>query len=207
MTPLHYNLEDFIYVIRGDGNRSKRYKHWCASCQKDRGYAYKNKIIKEYLCHGCKMKQPDVLSKISLNSQKLKHSEKSKAKTSASLYKRYGSNPLNRKLAINLRGRLSQAVRNNYKSGSAVKDLGCSINDLKIRLESMFYPHPDTGEMMSWNNYGKFGWHIDHIKPLCKFDLTDEVQLKEACCYINLQPLWRKDNLEKRHVDGTFGSK
>ena len=204
MISLHYSLEDFIHVVRGDGNKSKRYKHWCASCQKDRGYAYKNKIIKESLCHGCKMKQPEVLAKISINSKKLKHSEKSKAKTSASLYKRYGSNPLNRKIATNLRGRLSQAVRNNYKSGSAVNDLGCSIEDLRKQLESLFYPNPETGEMMSWDNYGRKGWHIDHIKPLCRFDLTDEIELKEACNFNNLQPLWFKDNLEKRHVDGTF---
>lgn len=206
MTPLHYNFNDFIYVTRGDGNRSKRYKHWCSSCSTDRGYSYKNKILKESLCHSCKMKQPEVLSKISNNSKKLKHSEESKAKTSASLYKRYGTNPLNRKIATNLRGRLSQAVRNNYKSGSAVQDLGCSIECLKKQLESLFYPNPETGEMMSWDNYGRKGWHIDHIKPLCKFDLTNIVQLREACNFKNLQPLWFKDNLEKRHVDGTFRS-
>jgi hypothetical protein len=204
MTSLHYNLQDFIYVIRGDGHKSKRYKHWCKICKKDRGYAYKNKILKESLCHRCKMNQPDVLAKISASSKKLKHTEESKAKTSASLYKRYNSNPLNRKIAINLRGRLSQAIRNNYKSGSAVRDLGCSIEELRIYLESKFYPNPETGEMMSWDNYGRSGWHIDHIRPLCRFDLTNEVQLKEACNFINLQPLWFKDNLEKRHVDGTF---
>jgi hypothetical protein len=198
MTPLHYSLEDFIYITRGDGNRSKRYKHWCLSCQKDRGHAYKNKIIKEPLCHSCKMKQPEVLAKISENSKKLKHSEESKAKTSATLYKRYGSNPLNRKIATNLRGRLSQAIRHNYKSGSAVKDLGCSIDDLRKYLESKF-----TSDM-NWNNYGRKGWHIDHIVPLCKFDLTNEVELKRACHYTNLQPLGWRDNLEKRHVDGTF---
>ncbi len=136
MSSLHYNLQDFIYVKRGDGNRSKRYKHWCASCSKDRGYAYKNKILKESLCHKCKMNQPEVLAKISNNSKRLRHSAESKAKTSASLFKRYRSNPLNRKNAINLRGRLSQAIRNNYKSGSAVRDLGCSIEQLKSHLES-----------------------------------------------------------------------
>lgn len=48
------------------------------------------------------------------------------------------------------------------------------------------------------------GWHIDHIKPLCSFDLKDKVQFKEACHYSNLQPLWAKDNLNKRKIDGTF---
>jgi len=144
------------------------------------------------------MQQLDTLQKISNNSKKLRHTKESKAKTSASLYRHYRSNPLNSKIARNLRGRLSQAIRNGYKSGSAIDDLGCSITNLKAYLESRFLPG------MSWNNYGKHGWHVDHIKPLCRFDLTDEVQLKKACHYTNLQPLWAKDNLEKRHIDGTF---
>lgn len=204
MSSLHYNFQDFMYIDRKDGRKSKRYKHWCNNCHKDRGYAYKNKILKESLCHGCKMKDPEVLLKISNNSKKLKHSIESRTKISNTLYTRYGSSPLNRKIAINLRGRLSQAVRNNYKSGSAIKDLGCTIEQLRIHLESKFYPNPETGEAMSWDNYGRYGWHIDHIRPLCKFDLTNEVELKEACNFMNLQPLWFKDNLEKRHVDGTF---
>ena len=48
---------------------------------------------------------------------------------------------------------------------------------------------------MSWDNYGE--WHIDHIMPLSTFDLTNPDQLKEACKYTNLQPLWAEDNLHK----------
>lgn len=90
-----------------------------------------------------------------------------------------------------LRSRLSHAVRGNYKAGSAIKDLGCSISDLKLHLESKFQPG------MSWDNYGHKGWHIDHIIPLSSFDLSDPEQLKKACHYSNLQPLWAKDNLKK----------
>jgi hypothetical protein len=144
------------------------------------------------------MKQPEVLMKISINSKKLQHTEQSRNKISQSLYIRYGSTPINRRLALNLRGRLSQAFRNGYKTGSAVRDLGCSIEEFRIYLESKFQ------EGMSWDNYGRDGWHMDHILPLCRFDLSDEVQLKKACHYTNLQPLWAKDNLEKRKTDGTF---
>ncbi len=95
------------------------------------------------------------------------------------------------KLECVLRKRLSDAVRNNRKNGSAVKDLGCNIEQLKKYLESKF----QSG--MSWDNYGLHGWHIDHIKPLSIFNLEDRNQLLEACHYTNLQPLWAKDNLIK----------
>lgn len=195
---LYYNFSDFRYVIRSDGYKSKRFKHWCSECKTDRGFAYKNKILKEPFCHSCKMKQPSVLAKISINSKKLIHTIESKAKTSASLYRVYRSNPINSKIARNLRGRFNKALHGNYKSGSAVDDLGCSIEELRIHLESKF----NLG--MSWDNYGREGWQIDHIVPLCRFDLSNAIELKRACHYTNLQPLWRDDNLKKRLTDGTI---
>ena len=49
---------------------------------------------------------------------------------------------------------------------------------------------------MTWDNHGQ--WHIDHIKPCAKFDLTDKDQQKACFHYTNLQPLWKEDNLSKR---------
>lgn len=95
------------------------------------------------------------------------------------------------KLKSSLRSRLNSAINNNYKDGSAVRDLGCTVEQLKQHLESKFQPG------MSWDNWTTDGWHIDHIKPLASFDLTDRKQLLEACNYTNLQPLWAKDNLIK----------
>lgn len=90
-----------------------------------------------------------------------------------------------------LRSRLKNAVRNGFKGGSAVRQLGCSIKELKIHLESKF------SNNMSWDNYGKI-WHIDHIKPLAAFDLTAPEHVAIACHYTNLQPLLKEDNLSKR---------
>lgn len=95
------------------------------------------------------------------------------------------------KLRKILRSRLYDCLKHNYKNGSSLKDLGCSINELKSYLESKFQPG------MNWDNHGLRGWHIDHIKPLASFDLSDRNQLLEACHYTNLQPLWAKDNLAK----------
>lgn len=95
------------------------------------------------------------------------------------------------KLSIILRCRLNKALKRNKKTGSAVKDLGCTIDELKTHLESKF----QSG--MTWDNWSREGWHIDHIKPLASFDLTDKEQLLIACHYTNLQPLWAKDNIAK----------
>lgn len=95
------------------------------------------------------------------------------------------------KLSHNLRARLHSAIKGNYKVGSAVKDLGCTVEELKQYLESKF----QSG--MSWDNWSSDGWHIDHIKPLASFDLMDRQQLLEACHYTNLQPLWANENLTK----------
>lgn len=48
---------------------------------------------------------------------------------------------------------------------------------------------------MSFENYGE--WHIDHIRPLASFDLRDPDQVKAACHFSNLQPLWAAENIRK----------
>jgi len=98
---------------------------------------------------------------------------------------------LQKRLERNLRCRLNMAIKQKVKLGSAIRDLGCSIEELKKYLESKF----QLG--MSWSNWGTHGWHIDHIIPLSKFDLEDVKQLKKAINYTNLQPLWAFDNHKK----------
>ena len=90
-----------------------------------------------------------------------------------------------------LRARINKALKGGYKSGSAVRDLGCSIIELKARLEALWQPG------MSWENYGPKGWHIDHRRALATYDLTDPEQFRAACHYTNLQPLWATDNIRK----------
>jgi len=104
---------------------------------------------------------------------------------------------INFKLRKRLRARLFGAIKDNYKSGSAVRDLGCTIDELKIYLSIFFYNNPETNDPMTWDNYGYYGWHIDHIKPLVSFNLQNREELLKAVHFTNLQPLWKKDNFDK----------
>lgn len=97
---------------------------------------------------------------------------------------------INYKLSVSIRNRINRAIKKN-KPLSTFKSLGCSVDHLKKHLESQFQPG------MTWENWGKFGWHIDHIIPLCTFDLADEEQFKKATHYTNLRPLWWHENLAR----------
>ena len=116
-----------------------------------------------------------------------------KNKKSVNRYtKRKLKTDINFKLAHGLRSRLGTAIRNSYKAGSAVRDLGCTIPELRQRFEEQFQPG------MSWSNWSRDGWHIDHIKPLANFNLTNRQEFLEACHSTNLRPLWAKDNLSRK---------
>ena len=105
-------------------------------------------------------------------------------------------NELEYKLKLIIRYRAKRAVETingakNISREEMMESLGCTLEELKKHLESQFQ------EGMSWNNWAVDGWHIDHIKPLAKFNLIDPEEQKKACHYTNLQPLWAKDNLSK----------
>jgi len=59
-----------------------------------------------------------------------------------------------------------------------------------VHLESQFKPG------MNWENYGKYGWHIDHIRPQSwfKFESKNDPEFKICWALSNLQPLWAKEN-------------
>ncbi len=54
---------------------------------------------------------------------------------------------------------------------------------------------------MTIENYGD--WHVDHIKPVSLFDLSDEEQLKECWSLDNLDPKWAFENLIKSNKYGS----
>ena len=84
------------------------------------------------------------------------------------------------KLARALRTRMRKAILNGEKRGSFVRDLGCSIKELKFYLEGQFQ------DGMTWDTWTRIdlhekAWNIDHKVPLAFFDLTDREQFLKAC--------------------------
>ena len=97
------------------------------------------------------------------------------------------------KLMCSLRNRLNVAIKQSSKAGSAVSDLGCSVDYLKKHFESLF-----SGSM-SWDNWGKV-WQQDHIYPLSAARLEDRTEFLAVNNWRNLQPLTVKDNLLKGDI-------
>lgn len=95
-------------------------------------------------------------------------------------------------IRLNLSTRISKALRGKQKALPTLTLLGCSLEELRRHLEKQFLPG------MSWENYGKEGWHVDHKRPCASFsDLTRPEQQRECFRFSNLQPLWSTDNYKK----------
>jgi len=155
-------------------DKSYREKNIKKIKNKSKKYAEKNKErIKEYKKQWYLKNKSKVISRVTKRHKERLHSD------------------INYRLSVYLRCRLNSALRHktSRKSGSFVRDLGSSIEELKQHLEAQFQPG------MTWENHGE--WHIDHIKPLASFNLSDRAQFLEACHFTNLQPLWAEDNIMK----------
>lgn len=97
------------------------------------------------------------------------------------------------KVMRRLSSRIRESLRRKHvlKTTTSIKYLGCTAGHLRTHLESQF------AEGMSWDNYGVFGWHVDHIIPCAAFDLSREDHQMVCFNYRNLRPLWHHENNEK----------
>ena len=135
---------------------------------------------------------------IKISNKKYAQSEKGKAKQSKILrayYRRRIKKDPAFKLSRIMRNRLQTFLKRKglNKSNKTMELVGCSKDFLREHLEKQFKPG------MNWSNHNFRGWHVDHIVPLSKLDCSDPDQLKRACHYSNLQPLWAEENFKKHN--------
>ena len=107
------------------------------------------------------------------------------------------TDPATKKMARNIRKRLKKQLDKGLTIGPTIAMLGCSVAEFRAYIEAQFT------QDMSWDNYGTV-WHLDHIKPVCSFDLSLEGIAKEVNHYSNLRPLLAEDNLAKSKIDVTL---
>jgi hypothetical protein len=83
---------------------------------------------------------------------------------------------------------LARALRHKgvRKTAKLVEALGFTPAQLRAHLEARF----QSG--MTWANYGRNGWHIDHRKPIVTFPRT--AGIREINALSNLRPLWEAEN-------------
>lgn len=85
------------------------------------------------------------------------------------------------------------AVHKGYgeKAAKTFDLLGCSLKHFISYIEGLM----ESG--MTWENYGRDGWEIDHVLPCAAFDLTKPSEQRKCFHYTNTQPMWAKDNRSK----------
>jgi len=154
---------------------------------KDRVSEYR-KINKEKISEN--KKKHYIINREKILKQKKVYTQKTKKIRNKKRYDLYYSNTLF-KLLNNLRTRMRLFIKskNIKKNNKTIDILGGNPETIKKHLEDQF------SEEMSWDNYGFYGWHIDHIIPLSS--AKNENDVYKLCHYTNLQPLWGVDNLKK----------
>jgi hypothetical protein len=98
---------------------------------------------------------------------------------------------INYRLKKSLAARLRNVLN---KNDTTMNYIGCNIQYLREWFEYNF------NSEMSWENYGSF-WSIDHIIPVCKFDLTIEDEKLKCWNWSNLMPVTIKYNSSKKEID------
>lgn len=93
------------------------------------------------------------------------------------------------KISGNLRTRIGKLVSGENKSKSSMELLGCDLKFFLKWLEFQF----ELG--MTFDNYGE--WHLDHVLPCAKFDLTNLLDQRKCFHWTNYRPAWAEDNIRK----------
>jgi hypothetical protein len=95
---------------------------------------------------------------------------------------------INYRIKKSLAARLRNVMN---KNDTTMNYIGCNIQYFREWLEFNF-----TSDM-NWDNYGSF-WSIDHIIPVCKFNLTNETEKYQCWNWSNMMPFY---NSSKKNIN------
>jgi hypothetical protein len=86
---------------------------------------------------------------------------------------------------------IRDAAKGKQRAVPLLASLGYTPGQLRTHIERQFKGR------MSWQAFSQGKIHIDHIRPLSSFDLSDEDQFRDAFGLHNMRPMWARDNIAK----------
>lgn len=171
------------------------YRGQCKKCMNESSLNYKknnieniNKKNKEYFEKNRELNKIKCIKYRNNNLEKSRERYKKWRLNNKEKINSYNQIPIIR-LKNSLRSRINELMNKKYNNPRTIDLVGCDYEFLINYIEKKFT------EGMSWNNYGYYGWHLDHIIPLSSAKTEEE--MCKLCHYTNLQPLWAEDNLKK----------
>ena len=170
-------------------NRPGKLDSWCNQCKVD--YTKKWRHVNEVYFREYRRRHWQTIREI--ENERRRNNRPEKLKVYIREYSRVRMQDPHERLAHRIRNRLRDMVRGR-RPASSIESLGVSIEEFKLYIEHQFYARFD-GLKMGWHNTKL--WHLDHVVALASFDLQDPMQYREACDWLNYQPLWIEDNLSK----------
>lgn len=172
-------------IKMGAKNKSDHRKHYenCIKCLAKIGFG--KRIVAKILKIDCALASN--VMKANQCASYAKRFVEWKRETNDSKQKR-----INQRISRACRTRLRDSMRliGKRKDCSAIKLIGCSLDEFRLHIEKQFT------KRKSWSNYGK-NWHLDHIVPCAKFDLQNPEHLKICFHFTNYRPLNASRNMSE----------
>ena len=182
------------------------YTKECSKCQveKDISEFNSDNQKKDKLASACRS-----CNKVSAMESYWRNAERSRERLNLLAKARYKNNPIyaqkqaermkeKKKNPIfrmneNLACAISTSLKRNTRKLGWEPVVGFTKVDLMKHLESLFQ------DGMTWENYGRGGWHIDHIIPKSFFQIKEcgDDEFKKCWDLKNLRPLWEGENVRK----------
>lgn len=184
--PINNHVCDYCHIEQPKAlfryNRRK-----CLECEKADGRAYRQSEIGKKKSLAWVRNNRERMAEL-----QAQWYQNNKNKRNLEYNQRYHSDPLFR-FQRNCKSRIHSAFRDRKlnKSDKTIKYLNCTIPHLAEWFVFSFHD-----ERMTIDNHGTY-WHIDHVIPINKFDLTKTDDICLCFNWINLSPLEGSENISK----------